>query len=29
MAIKFGRPIENKVRFVPADAPAPSACDRI
>jgi porphobilinogen synthase len=24
MAIKFGRPIENKVRFVPADAPAPS-----
>jgi porphobilinogen synthase len=24
MAIKFGRPIENKVRFVPADAAAPS-----
>ncbi|MGZ3411971.1 MAG: porphobilinogen synthase [Xanthobacteraceae bacterium] len=24
MAIKFGRPIENKVRFVPADAPAPA-----
>jgi porphobilinogen synthase len=25
MAIKFGRPIENKVRFVPAEAPAPVA----